>query len=123
MGARDERLLATGLQKLGETQDLRFSWRANLDEAWSIEVRPFGTLNRPGTLASAYYAVSGLSVAPDAPTNVTSTPTHLFFTPSAALDIAGYQKLLKPEARVLIDVKGVVDKAAAQAAGLRFWRL
>jgi UDP-N-acetyl-D-galactosamine dehydrogenase len=41
----------------------------------------------------------------------------------AALDIAGYQKLLKPDARVLIDVKGVVDKAAAQAAGLRFWRL
>ena len=29
-------------------------------------------------------------MAPDAPTNVTSTPTHLFFTPSAALDIAGY---------------------------------
>lgn len=41
----------------------------------------------------------------------------------AALDIPGYQKLLKPDARVLIDVKGVVDKAAAQAAGLRFWRL
>lgn len=41
----------------------------------------------------------------------------------AALDIAGYQKLLKPDARVLIDVKGVVDKAAAQTAGLRFWRL
>lgn len=78
------------LQKLGETPDLRFSWRANLDEAWSIEVRPFGTLGRPGTLASAYYAVSGLSVAPDAPTGVTSTPTHLFFTPSEALDIAGY---------------------------------
>ncbi len=78
------------LQKLGETQDIRFSWRANLDEAWTIEVRPFGTLERPGALASAYYAVSGLSVAPDAPTAVTSTPTHLFFTPSEAPDIAGY---------------------------------
>ena len=78
------------LQKLGETQDLRFSWRANLDEVWSIEVRPFGTLGRPGTIASASYRVEGLSVSPDAPTAVTSTPTHLFFTPSAALDIAGY---------------------------------
>ena len=78
------------LQKLGETPDLRFSWRANLDEVWSIEVRPFGTLGRTGTLGSATYFVAGLSVSPDAPTGVTSTPTHLFFTPSEALDIAGY---------------------------------
>ena len=51
------------LQKLGETPDLRWSWRANLDEVWSIEVRPFGTLGRTGTLASAVYTVAGLSVA------------------------------------------------------------
>ena len=31
--------------------------------------------------------------------------------------------LLKPDATVLVDVKGIVDKAAAEAAGLRFWRL
>lgn len=41
----------------------------------------------------------------------------------AALDIAGYRALLKPDATVLVDVKGIVDKAAAEAAGLRFWRL
>lgn len=68
----------------------RFSWRATLDDVWSIEVRPFDSLGRPGDAASTVYAVAGLSVAPDAPAAVAATPTLLIATPSPSLDLAGY---------------------------------
>lgn len=78
------------LQRLGTTRSTRFSWRAGLDEVWSIEVRPFGSFDRPGTLFATAHTVAGLSVAPDAPSGVAATPQWLIFAPSAAVDLAGY---------------------------------
>lgn len=50
---------------------------------------------------------------------VIATVAHREF---ADLDIPAYLALMK-SAPVLIDVKGVIDRAAALAAGVRFWRL
>jgi hypothetical protein len=78
------------LEMLGTTQGTRFSWRATLDDVWTIEVRPFSAVGNPGTLAEAMYSVAGLSVEPDAPSAVAATPLMVIATPSQALDLAGY---------------------------------
>jgi hypothetical protein len=78
------------LEILGTTQSTRFSWRATLDDVWTVEVRPFSAVGNPGTIAEAMYSVAGLSVEPDAPSAVAATPVLVIATPSQALDLAGY---------------------------------
>lgn len=75
---------------MGTTRNTRFSWRAALDDVWQIEVRPFGTFDRPGVARATGHTVAGLSVAPDAPSGVAATPEWLIFAPSSAVDLAGY---------------------------------
>ena len=41
----------------------------------------------------------------------------------ASLSITDYQSLLRSSPPVLIDVKGIINRDAALAAGMRFWRL
>lgn len=81
---------AGALSLLGTTRTTRFSWRGGLDDVWSIEVRPFGSFDRPGGVFSTAHTVAGLSVAPDAPSGVAATPEWLIFAPSSAVDLAGY---------------------------------
>jgi hypothetical protein len=52
------------LARLGDTTTTRFVWRGKLADVWSIEVRPFDNLGRPGTNASTVHTVAGLSVVP-----------------------------------------------------------
>lgn len=86
------------LELLGTTRTTRFSWRAALDDVWSVEVRPYGTFDRPGTRLATSHTVAGLSIAPDAPSGVAATPGWLIFAPSSAVDLAGYVVRYNPGA-------------------------
>lgn len=52
------------LSRMGTTQTLRFEWRGKLNDVWTIEVRPFDGLGRPGNSVGATYTVAGLSAPP-----------------------------------------------------------
>lgn len=53
------------LEMVAQTNGVRASWPADRGQRWRVEVRPFDSLGRMGTVAAATYAV-----AADAPTEV-----------------------------------------------------
>jgi hypothetical protein len=52
------------MEKLGDTDNLRFTWRGKVDDVWTIEVRPSDGLGRAGSAVSTSYEVRGLRIAP-----------------------------------------------------------
>jgi hypothetical protein len=77
--------------RLGETRGVRFSWQGTLNDVWSIEIRPFGTLGRVGPIVSTSHSVAGLTKFPTAPSAVAVTPGLLIFTCSPDVDVDGYR--------------------------------
>jgi hypothetical protein len=78
------------LKRLGSTTGLRFEWRGTLNDVWTIEVRPFDTLGRPGTTASTSYTTVGLRARPADIANLSISGTVLSWTPVTVADLDGY---------------------------------
>lgn len=84
---------ATGgsaLQKIGETATRRFSWRGTINDVWSLELRPFDRIGRPGTVARLTYTVEGLRrPPPDVPAFTITNGVFLWPDETGTPDLAG----------------------------------
>jgi hypothetical protein len=79
------------MEKLGDTDTTRFSWRGKLDDVWTIEIRPFDGLGRVGTGLNATYTTLGLSAPPPDMVDLSISGAVLNWTVSTVADLAGYR--------------------------------
>lgn len=77
-------------QLLASTRGTRLSWRGGLDETWSLEVRPYSSL-QAGTPYPLNYVVRGLADVPPDVTEFKIDGDRLSWKTVNAVDLAGYK--------------------------------
>jgi hypothetical protein len=78
------------LQLLASTRNLQMHWRGGLNEYWTLEVRPYSSL-QAGARYPLNYAVAGLSVPPSNVPWLALNETRLTWPAISDVDVAGYR--------------------------------